>query len=509
MLTVVLAATAIGPGAAQASPARYVYEQCDSILPGGGSAGATFPAISDTPYLAANSCAQPGGALTISQAGTSYGSYMFWNVPSAAPAGGHTESITLSATVCTQGDSAVLAFAFQQPWSGSCSEETRTYRDESSLALGFLIWLGCNSRIASCPPGPSIAAHYFATTVADPVAPSVTGLAGSLLGAGVLRGHQTISTVGHDTGGGVSSVAVQINGLPAAAAKASSCQIARANNSSVVGTVASAPSPCPATASASWTLDTSAYPFHNGANTVQVCASDFATLGDPNTACSPARTINVDNSCTNSPIPGGEALSAQFATSQREETTVPFGHSAKITGELSNNAGDAIAGATICIQAQTLDNRHSLVPLATVTTDAHGHFSYEVLPGPNRRILVGYRHDTFQIARSVRYYSRAEPTLKAKPSKLENGKRVHLRGRVPGPSAGGRVVILQASVVGSRRWITFRKATSARKGIFRAAYHFTSTTQTTTYRFRAVVPNQAGYPWVEGASKPVKVKVTG
>jgi hypothetical protein len=57
------------------------------------------------------------------------------------------------------------------------------------------------------------------------------------------------------------------------------------------------------------------------------------------------------------------------------------------------------------------------------------------------------------------------------------------------------------------RWITFRKTTSARKGIFRAAYHFTATTRTTTYRFRALVPRQAGYPWAPGHSKPVRVVV--
>ncbi len=36
-----------------------------------------------------------------------------------------------------------------------------------------------------------------------------------------------------------------------------------------------------------------------------------------------------------------------------------------------------------------------------------------------------------------------------------------------------------------------------------------STTRTTTYRFRAVVPAQSDYPWVEGASRPAKVLVRG
>jgi hypothetical protein len=120
----------------------------------------------------------------------------------------------------------------------------------------------------------------------------------------------------------------------------------------------------------------------------------------------------------------------------------------------------------------------------------------------------GYRHGAVQVARDVRYYAHARPSLHSSPEHLQNGDWVHFWGQLPGPGRRGRVVVLQANVLGSKRWITFRKATSAGKGIFRAGYHFTSTTQATTYRFRAVVPVQDGYPWVQGHSKPVKVLVS-
>jgi hypothetical protein len=68
-------------------------------------------------------------------------------------------------------------------------------------------------------------------------------------------------------------------------------------------------------------------------------------------------------------------------------------------------------------------------------------------------------------------------------------------------------VILQASVVGSKRWITFRRATTDAEGNFAAGYRFRSTTRPTDYRFRAVVPVQDHYPYVEGHSKPVTVAV--
>jgi hypothetical protein len=47
----------------------------------------------------------------------------------------------------------------------------------------------------------------------------------------------------------------------------------------------------------------------------------------------------------------------------------------------------------------------------------------------------------------------------------------------------------------------------ARKETTVAKDHGSSTTRAITYRFRAVVPNQAGYPWLEGSSAPVKVRV--
>jgi hypothetical protein len=78
--------------------------------------------------------------------------------------------------------------------------------------------------------------------------------------------------------------------------------------------------------------------------------------------------------------------------------------------------------------------------------------------------------------------------------KLRNGERVHLSGSLPGPGAAHRVVVLQANVPGSHRWITFRKATTGERGRFKARYHFTSTTRKITYLFRAVVPGRPGIP---------------
>ena len=104
-------------------------------------------------------------------------------------------------------------------------------------------------------------------------------------------------------------------------------------------------------------------------------------------------------------------ISAQFTHNHKQALTVPHGRTARVAGELADDAGDAISGATVCVEMQTQGSRRGLVPVGTATTDAHGHFVYTVPKGPNRRVLVGYRHDSFQVARSIRYYAHAKPTI--------------------------------------------------------------------------------------------------
>jgi hypothetical protein len=493
------------PASAGAAPpahaARYTYELCDSALPGGNPPAVRFVVNHPSdPFGLGQTCASSGGSVYVQQWGNvSSTNEAFAVVSIPAPPGGSTELTNVSGGAC--GGGATVAFFSARGWPNLfCHEETRLYAGGGENWL----WLGCES---SCAAGPIVWVHDIAATEADPKAPTLTGIQGSLLGGGAIRGHQTIGTEAHDVGGGLTNLSISVNGQPAGSPKTLACNTTHVSNPSVVGTVALALTPCPTAAKESWTLNTEAPPFREGANAVQVCASDFATIGEPNTTCSAAQTVNVDNSCTNSPVAGGELLSAQFTKSNNETLTVGFGKEAEVVGTLRTNSGDPVAGATLCVKMQTLEVDAQASPVGTVTTDGNGNYSYKVPAGPNRDVVIGYRHDTAQVARDVRYYAHARPSLHASSDHLHNGERVKFWGQLQGPHRRGRVVILQANVLGSKRWITFRKATSAEKGIFRAKYHFTSTTRKTTYRFRAVVPDQAGYPWVQGHSKPVRVRV--
>ncbi|HWW66506.1 MAG TPA: hypothetical protein VNY83_00850 [Solirubrobacterales bacterium] len=495
------------PAAANAAPARFVYEVCDSALPGGSTPGVSFSVNPGVALSGSNTCAQPGGSLGITETGHVSGTYSYWNVPIAIVPGGEVETLTLSGQACL--GAGTVAFAYERGWPTNCGSDTQ-HISHSNPWLGIWIYLGCDGSYApGCEAGRTVSANYIAATEVDPVAPTLSNLGGTLLGGGMIRGHQGLGVEAHDEGGGLSNVSVSVNGLPAAQPDVPNCNLAQVRNPSVIGTVAVSVTPCPTALKPSWTLDTEAFPFHDGANSVQVCASDFSTIGDPNTTCSATQTVNVDNSCTASSVAGGEVLSAQFAGSNSETVTVGYGKGADVTGRLADNGGDPIPGATLCVKMQTAGIDPRPLPVGTVKTDANGGYTYQVPPGPDREVVIGYRHDSAQVAREVRYYAHAQPSLQLSPARLKNGHRIRLWGQVPGPNGGGRVVVLQANVPGSKRWITFRKATTGAQGDFHSGYRFTSTTRTTTYRFRAVVPAQAGYPWVEGASSPAKVLVRG
>jgi hypothetical protein len=502
------------PSTAAASPSKFIYETCDSALPGGNSPKARFVVNPGVPMTPFDTCAQPGGAIGITETGPTAATFAFWDIEVPSTPGGFVETITLTAASWALGPGNDHTFVYEQGWpagNGSWSQRIFHVADapgELFLAPGFAIFMNCNGNFApGCGAGPSVAAHYIAATEVDVRPPTLTAAQGTLFEAGVLRGRRSLGVEAADQGGGLSQLEVLVNELPAGKPSVANCNLAQVDNESYEGTVALSETPCQAKLKGSWTLDTAAYPFHDGANVVQVCATDFSTLSEPNETCSVPRTVTINNSCTESPIPGGEVLTAQFSATHRDAITVAYGRTAKVTGELSNRAGDTISGATVCVQAQTQGSRRGPHPVAVATTDAHGHFTYKLPSGPNRKVLLGYRHDTFQVADALSYYAHAKPTIHISPTTVHPGGVIHIRGRLPGKRAGGRVLVLQASALHSPHWYTFDRATTNRDGIYHSLYPLDETTTTTTYRIRAVVPRQREWPWEVGASAPAEVLV--
>ncbi len=514
-LPVLLLALGVAPprAAATVPGARFTYELCDSALPGG-----AVPASEHgySPAFAGfQNCAAPGGAIGLTEAEPASATFgALWVAVPATPGGFvETETVTAVQSGVEPGNALHFSHIEENGFPGPAAEATRLFQIRTEPAFfggngaSVEIYMSCDGNVGPCGPGAVEAVRWIAATEVDPKPPTLAGIGGSLLAGGIQRGSQTVKGEAADTGGGVSSIRVLVNGMSAATPTAGACGVASVANKSYIGVVALSPSPCPPGLKGEWTLNTELPPFHEGINTVQVCAADFATLDTPNQTCSAPQSVDVDDSCTPSSVEGGELLSEQFAATDSETKTAAFGKGAEVVGHLADDAGDAIAGATLCVKLQTIGVQPSAEPAGTVTTGASGNYSYRLPPGPNRDVIVGFRHNSHQVAREARFYSHVEPTLELSAKKLRNGNRLGFLGHLPGPSQAGRVVILQANIKGSKRWITFRKATTGERGGFKAAYHFTSTTRPTTYRFRAVVPQQAGYPWMQGHSKPAPVRV--
>jgi hypothetical protein len=68
------------------------------------------------------------------------------------------------------------------------------------------------------------------------------------------------------------------------------------------------------------------------------------------------------------------------------------------------------------------------------------------------------------------------------------------------------VVKVQARL-GERRWQVFRTGRADAGCAFTARYRLHATERATRYRFRAVVPQAAGYPYQRGHSRTASVRV--
>lgn len=513
VLVAVIALMLVLAASAQAQ-ARFTYELCDSAIPGGNPPAFDFVVNAGVAYTPIQSCASPGGAIGVAQTGTVTQNPAILETGIQPTPGGWVESMTL--TAFAENFHGNLGHVDEESWPQVGAGDTPRYflLDTTPISAlgaalgaggaGLNIVLGCSG---TCEPGAEIGAHYIAALEVDQRAPAIKKVEGPLVAGGVLRGHQELHAEATDEGGGLSSLELKVNGISMPGTVAGACAVVSVDNPSYKGLAATSPSPCPPSLPGSWDVDTSAAPFQTGVNTVQVCASDFATVGSPNTTCSNPQTVEVNNTCTESAVAGGADLSAGFAKNGSEELTVGFGHGAEIRGGLSDQAGDPIPGATVCLESQVAGSARTATTVATATTDSQGNFNVEVKPGANRQLLVGYRHDSFQVAKKLSLGTHARPTLKLSTHTARGGARVKITGKLPRPSPAGRVLVLQGASAHGKDWLTFRKVSTGPKGGFEARYRFTRTTTNTTFRIRALVPRQSGYEYEPGASKPARIKV--
>jgi hypothetical protein len=189
--------------------------------------------------------------------------------------------------------------------------------------------------------------------------------------------------------------------------------------------------------------------------------------------------------------------------------TVGFGGQATFTGRLLDKAGNPVSGASVAVWQLVPEGSEEQV--ATLTTGAEGGFSYRAPAESSRRLRFLYAGTatTLPAEGSAELLVHGTSTLKVEPGHVLNGGSVTFTGEVRGRPlpADGKLVELQVRL--SHEWSTFRTIRSGADGSWSIPYAFERTCGRESYRFRARLPGEAGYPLEPGHSPVVTVKVRG
>jgi hypothetical protein len=325
--------------------------------------------------------------------------------------------------------------------------------------------------------------------LSDVVAPTLS-VGGSLLAGGELHGPQTLEVAAADEGGGLAGIEVAVNG-----------QLIGSENLScnpLPGSLTSRMVPCPSSFSHSFGLETAAAPFHDGANTVLVCARDYAQTGTPNVTCHSFEVI-TDNLCPGSPVAGGTVVAAGFAGNHRDQRTISYRQHAVIRGRVRDGNGNPVAGAQVCVLGHTDLPGRPFHQIGTAQTNENGGFSFTMPRGPSRTIRVGYRSGAFETVDELALDVRAHVTLHVSRHRVRPHHRVWFTGSLSGPGAVERALIIRATVPGAKRIFPVRRAETDAEGHFRIAYAF-AFSPPARFEFWAVAPREAGLPFVRGHS---------
>jgi len=236
-------------------------------------------------------------------------------------------------------------------------------------------------------------------------------------------------------------------------------------------------------------------PNDRGAYTLRLWLSDAeGNVGAPVTA-------PLSYECVRSTVGGGGQLTASIGG--QTERQVAQGQGATLSGQLRGSDGD-IGGAPLCIFEQ-IEGEAVRRFLGIALTGARGDYRFAIAAGPNRTLRALYRPGQRRLAAEARLRTQVKPTLRAAKQVVRTGEAAQLSGEIPRPRGDDVVIVLQ--VRQGKGWLAFRRYRTRGGGRFEADYLFRRTTQPITYEFRAQVRESSGYPYVEGDSDPLYLRV--
>ncbi|MEZ5077103.1 MAG: hypothetical protein R2725_06660 [Solirubrobacterales bacterium] len=205
--------------------------------------------------------------------------------------------------------------------------------------------------------------------------------------------------------------------------------------------------------------------------------------------------------CQRSTVGGATVISARLGGGAGQ--TVQQGDGTMLTGALRGPAG-AAAGSPVCVvtRVQTDSGREFL---GMALTDGAGDFRFPIPAGPSREVIAIHRDGTRQLRADASLDTVVHPTLRARKTTVRNGESAFFEGQIPGPHNDNVTIVLQ--VRSGQGWLAFRRYRTRNDGHFEMVYPFRRTTRPTNYEMRAQVREAGGYPYLEGDSDPVTLRV--
>jgi hypothetical protein len=358
-----------------------------------------------------------------------------------------------------------------------------------------------------------------AFTILDTTVPSISNVSGSLIAGGTLSGSDSISFTATDSGSGIYSATVLVDGQQIVQ------EVPETNgglcvNLAPAGTTMAfaAPQPCPATENISIPLNTTQ--FSAGQHHLQVlvedAAGDQAVAFDGTITTSGPPLVGVNGGgvtggrgVANGEPCAGEALEL-LVNGKRKPPITPYGKPVTVRGVL--HCGTVpIRHAHIAII--TLGGPPSAAIHTSVQTALDGSFTYNVPKGPDRVLrfsYTAYSNDPGPSASANTMISvRPRIELEILPHSTSNGDTIHWHGKLAGGPFPHEGVTLDVEVREGRRWRIFDQTVTNAKGRFTYGYRFHATTEPTTYTFRVALPHTGSqnYPYTPGGSNTVRLYV--
>lgn len=208
-------------------------------------------------------------------------------------------------------------------------------------------------------------------------------------------------------------------------------------------------------------------------------------------------------------IRGKRRVVRRRVTVLRRHGRVRYGDQVTVGGVLTNRDGQPLSGQQIQVVGQGPGGDQLL---AVLTTNSKGRYRYRAAGSQSRTLRFLYPGTSMVLPseRQVRLIVPAAGTFMASRRRVPNGRSVVFSGRVrtaPLPPVGKLVEIQVRQPSGE--WTTFRTLRTDAPGRWSLRYRFRLVRCHTTYRIRARLPAEAGYPFASGHTRGRPVTVRG